>query len=220
MHPKLQQFIETFEREAEKSGSYRNNLGKYELLFLEQVWGPAFHFNYDGLHAEYPFLDHKGGHRFADFVYVKNGMRLVVEIDDLQSHARNVSQGDFSDHLSRQNDLVLSGWLILRFSAIQVAKHQQHCIAQLKQAIGHWWALAYSGDNVGINKLWDIRKSLVVHMAKRRDGKIKPSELAKEFNVSNRTAINWLSRFENEGILSRQPAQHRTTVYRLSSHSE
>jgi len=145
-----------------QNGSYRNKLGKYELLFLDQVWGPAFQYNCDGLHAEYPFLDYKGGHRFADFVNIKNDMRLVVEIDDLQSHAKNITQGDFGDHLSRQNDLVLSGWLILRFSALQVAKYQQQCISQLKQAIGHWWSLAYSGDCANSSQLWEFRKSVVI----------------------------------------------------------
>ncbi|NIK77994.1 very-short-patch-repair endonuclease [Paenibacillus castaneae] len=220
MHPNLISFIERFEREAALSSSYRSKLDISSISFLEQVWGPAFDHNYDGLRAEHPFVDHKGGQRFADFVYIKNGMRLVVEIDGFTTHARNISPAEFNDHLIRQNDLVLSGWIVLRFSAWQVKNHSQKCMFQLKQAIGHWWALTYSGESTKPTKLWEIRKQLLIQLAMRRDGKLKPSEVAREFQISNRTAIDWLQRFEQEGILRGQASKHRTTSYLLSSYNQ
>lgn len=123
MHDSLARFIEEFHRDAALNGKYRNKIGEIELLFLELVWGVAFNFNFDGLKVEHPFLDFKGGQRFADFVYVKNGIRLAIEIDGFTTHARDLSPGEFNDHLLRQNDLVLSGWMVLRFSAWQV-EHQ------------------------------------------------------------------------------------------------
>lgn len=219
MHPNLLRFIESFNREAALSGTYRNKLDKSSLAFLEYVWGPSFDYNYDGLRAEHPFEDHKGGQRFADFVFIKNGMRLVIEIDGFTTHARDISPAEFNDHLIRQNDLVLSGWIILRFSAWQVTNHSQRCMFQLKQAIGHWWSIAYSADSSKQAKLWDIRKQLLIQMAMRRDGKLKPSEVAKEFQISNRTAIDWLQRYEQEGVLKSQPAKQRTTAYLLTSYN-
>ncbi|MBD2868942.1 endonuclease domain-containing protein [Paenibacillus arenilitoris] len=217
MHPNLLRFIEAFERESAVSGSFRNKLDKSALTFLELVWGPAFDHNYDGLRAEHPFVDHKGGRRFADFVYVRHGMRLVVEVDGFTTHARDLSPGEFNDHLRRQNDLVLTGWIVLRFSAWQVANQPQACMSQLKQAIGHWWSITQAGHNAEASNVWDIRKRLLVQMAIRRDGMLKPGEVAREFQISNRTAIDWLQRFERDGVLRGDSSGQRITSYLLTT---
>lgn len=220
MHLNLSRFIETFEHEAALTGKFRNKLDKTALVFLDNVWGPAFDYSYDGLRAEFPFIDHKGGQRFADFVFVKNGVRLAIEVDGFTTHASQITPGEFNDHLSRHNDLAISGWLVLRFSAWQAANDAQRCIAQIKQAIGHWWTLAYSAETANADKLWDVRKQLIVQMAKRRDGKLKPSELAREFNISNRTAIDWLQRFVKEGLFVPKASGRRVTYYELTIHTK
>ncbi|MGO4541281.1 helix-turn-helix domain-containing protein [Paenibacillus sp. 2TAB19] len=217
MHPNLLRFIESFEHEASLTGKFRSKLDKTALVFLEQVWGAAFDYNYDGLRAEFPFIDHKGGQRFADFVFVKNGIRLAIELDGFTTHASQITPGEFNDHLTRQNALVLSGWLLLRFSAWQAAHDSQRCIAQIKQAIGHWWSVAYNGQSGYDAKLWETRKTLLIQLARRRDAKLKPSEVAREFQISNRTAIDWLRRYEREGIFCGQTSgQRRITFYTLS----
>ncbi|XEC95595.1 hypothetical protein AB6A23_03210 [Paenibacillus tarimensis] len=190
-------------------------LGKAELIFLEEVWGPAFNYDYNGLKAEYPFRDLKGGQRFADFVYVRNGVRLMIEIDGYTTHARDISPGDFNDHLTRQNDMVLSGWLLLRFSAWQVEKRPQICQRQLKQAIGHWWSLTYGKLSSAEMDLWEMRKQLIIQLAIRKGGKVKPVDLADEFNISNRTAIDWLQKLEKEGLVDGYSPNQRVVYYRL-----
>ncbi|ACS99557.1 DUF559 domain-containing protein [Paenibacillus sp. JDR-2] len=217
-NPALQQFIESFEREALLKGSFRNKLERSQLFFLERVWGPAFGDNFDGLKAEHPFLDHKGGQRFCDFVYVKNGMKLVIEIDGFTTHARDISPAEFQDHLSRQNDLVLSGWLVLRFSAWQVEHQPQQCIVKVKQAIGHWWSLTYQRDLKQTTNIWEIRKQWIIQMALRQQGKIRPGDVAQEFQISNRTAVDWLHRLETAKLLQRLPAKHRVTTYVLADY--
>jgi transposase len=53
-------------------------------------------------------------------------------------------------------------------------------------------------------------------MAMRRNGRIKPGEVADEFKISNHTAGVWLKRFEKEGSFSVVPNQVRSTVYLLT----
>ncbi|MUT64321.1 endonuclease domain-containing protein [Paenibacillus sp. NEAU-GSW1] len=218
MHPNTDRFIEQFNREAALNGKYRNKLGKIELRFLETVWGPAFDFSYEGLKAEHPFIDYKGGQRFADFVFVKHGVRLVIEIDGFTTHARDVSPGEFNDHLQRQNDLVLSGWMVLRFSAWQVENQPKQCERQIKQAIGQWWSQAYRQEFDHSSQVWESRKQLVIQMAMRKDGKIKASDLAGPFQISNRSASNWLRRFESDGAIVPIPSPYRVTSYRLANY--
>lgn len=219
MNEALERFIDEFNRDAALNGKYRNKLGRIEMMFLEQVWGPSLHFNYSGLKAEHPFTDYKGGQRFADFVYVKNGIRLVMEIDGFTTHARDITPGEFNDHLMRQNDLILSGWLVLRFSAWQVENQPKLCERQIKQAIGQWWTQTHGGDHgSSIGHIWDTRKRLVIQMAMQRDGRIKPSELVSQFQISNRTAVNWLKRFEQDGILLPSPSPQRISIYCLPNY--
>jgi hypothetical protein len=214
-HPNLRLFIEQFEREAANKGLYRNKLGEAELLFLQEVWGPAFQYNYEGLRAEYPLKDFKGGQRFADFVYIHNGIKLLLEIDGFTTHARNISPGDFDDHLTRQNDLILSGWLVLRFTAHQVEKNASVCQRQIKQAIGHWWSLTHATLSTKDSDIWTFRRQYVVHLAFRNKGLVTPSQVSTAFDISKVSSIHWLKRFSEEGLFTPVGPTTRVRTYML-----
>ncbi|MDF2652542.1 MAG: hypothetical protein K0Q73_8347 [Paenibacillus sp.] len=215
IHPNLHAFIEKFEREAVLKGLYRNKLGTTEYNFLLKVWGPAFQHNFDGLHAEYPLKDFKGGVRFADFVYIRNGIKLLIEIDGFTTHARNISPGDFDDHLARQNDLILSGWLILRFSANQAEKDPYICQRQIKQAIGHWWSLTQGTLTADDTNIWMLRKQYLIHLAHRHNGRIRPADVSEAFRISSATSSSWLKRFTEEGHFQPIKQAARVTHYAL-----
>jgi len=216
MHPSLARFISDFEEESRQKGRYRHKIGAAERMFLENVWGPVFRFNFEGLRAEYPFIDAKGGERFIDFMYCRGNFRLMIEIDGFTTHARNISPSEFDDHLDRQNDLLLSGWLLIRFSARQVDNQEKKCQAKLQQALGHLWSSSHGGLTSKDVQAWDIRKHAIRQMAARNDGIIRPSDVAKEFKLHIRTAQLWLKRFSREGILIPVTGVVRTTAYQLA----
>jgi hypothetical protein len=216
MHPKTLQFQQKLEREAALMGSHRKILGKSELAFLEEVWLPAMNGDTEGLHAEYPLKDFKGGQRFIDFVYTKNRIRLIIEIDGFTTHVRDISVAEYDDHLTRQNDLILAGWLVMRFSANLVERKPQICQRQLKQAIGHWWAITrmvMSSDDVD---LWELREQRVVQMAIESGGSIRPAQLAEAFRISNSTAAAWMRKFTDRGVFTPIIVQKRITKYKLT----
>jgi len=214
MHPNLKKFIADFEREAALSGSYRKRLGSGELRFLEMVWGPAFDHDYTGLQAEYPFKDAKGGQRFADFVYVRQGIKLIIEIDGFTTHLRDISPGEFDDHLARQNELVLSGWLVLRFSLRQIERYAPVCVRQLKQAIGHLWSLSASRYTSGAAR-WHTRRQAIIQLAMHGEGTVRPVDIASSFGIGPRTAASWLKRAAAEGMLEPASGTARITAYKL-----
>lgn len=217
MNQFVQQFIDQFQRKAALNGSFRAKLGNAEIAFLEQVWGPAFQYEFTGLKAEYPFKDFKGGQRYADFVYVRGGMKLVIEIDGFTTHARDITPGEFDDHLMRHNDLVLSGWLLLRFSAAQVSQRPLICQRQLKQAIGHWWSITQTSAAGAHNDLWQLRLQQVTRIALQQGGSVRPVDLTSGLGTHPRTAAKWLKRFEQTGALQPAKGQKRTTRYILNS---
>lgn len=214
-HPNLRAFIEQFEREATRLGSYRSKLGEVEMLFLRQVWGPGFQFNFGGLRAEYPFRDFKGGQRFIDFVYILHGIKLLIEIDGFTTHARNISPAEFDDHLARQNDLVLAGWIVLRFSANQVERTPQVCQRQIKQAIGHWWSLTHGRLTAKEADHWSLRRNCLIDLANRHSGRLTPIQVADEFEISRTSAVQWIRRFVDEGLFTAQDQVKRVRSYTL-----
>lgn len=218
-HPMVTAYIQAYEREAQISGSYRKTLGKLERLFLENVWGPVMQYQFTGLKAEYPLKDLKGGQRFADFVYVRNGLRLMIELDGYTTHARDISPGEFDDHLSRQNDMVLTGWLLLRFSYHQVEKRPLSCQGQLKQAIGHWWTTTTGATHSKGGDMWYHRRLLLISLAVRNNGILKPADVAHAFEVSSKSACLWLKKFTEDGTFLTPQANKRTTKYTLAHYA-
>lgn len=219
IHPSLVRFVQEFEEVSRRKGRYRNKIGHAELLFLENVWGPLFQFNFEGLTAEYPFVDAKGGERFVDFMYNRGNLRLMIEIDGFTTHAKHLSPSEFEDHLDRQNDLLLSGWLLIRFSARQVEQNPAHCQNKLQQALGSLWISTHGGLSSNDLHTWDIRKHAVIQLATRQEGWVRPVDVAKAFKLHLRTAQLWMKRFANEGSFIREGGAQRTTRYRLSQQS-
>jgi hypothetical protein len=214
MHPEVVRFIAMFEQEAVRKGLYRKQLGKSEQLFLEFVLGPALQYDFTGLSAEYPLKDFKGGDRFIDFVLIKEGMRIIYEIDGFTTHARDISPGEFDDHLRRQNELILSGWFILRFSTNQVERRAEYCQKQILQAIGHWWSLSHALDSKGAYS-WAERKKRIIQLALRNKGTIRAKEVEVEFGLVHRTALNWLNRLVKENAVTPIKPKERIVAYQL-----
>lgn len=208
MHPLVEAFVRRMETEAVRKGSYRSKMGKNEIEFLEQVWGPEF----EGLSMEYPLKDYKGGDRFADFIYVRGSLKLLIEMDDFTTHAKEISPGDFSDHLYRQNDFVLAGWTILRFTPYQVRKFPVVCRRQLKQAIGTWWVNTQAGNRFNRANMY---RSRLVQLAIQEGRPIRAAEAARELQVSRNAARRWLQIFAEEGGFIPVRANQRVTGYLL-----
>ncbi|WP_188546826.1 DUF559 domain-containing protein [Rhodococcoides trifolii] len=70
------------------------------------------------------------GRYFGDFVDFR--ARVVVEIDGREFH---ISPDAFNNDRSRQNHLMLSGWLILRYSAVQVMANMDRVIDQIMAVV-------------------------------------------------------------------------------------
>jgi len=211
----VSKFIERFELRASQAGQHRNRVGKSEIAFLEHVWGPAFNYDFSGLEPEYLLKDFANSNRYADFVYIKNGIRLLIEIDGFHTHARDLSLKEFDDHLMRQNDLVLQGWIILRFSPNLVDKHPMLCQSRITQAIGYWWANRNKQDDLQETELWTYRRKLVTDLAQRYDGVLRTNDIMTYFNISLRTAHNWMVRFAEGGLFVPIRPNKKILAYQL-----
>lgn len=217
MHPEVKKLVERYEAEARRKRWIRRTVGYSEILFLETVLGPALNYNFEGLHIEYPFLDAKGGQRFVDFYFERGEIRIVFEIDGFTTHARNITPSEFDDHLDRQNDLLEMGWHLLRFSTTRIELDPHFCRERVKKAIGFAWTRSNRHASDLRGELWRQRFLQCQELALKSKGPLKPREVGRAFDVSTKTAREWLQRFSKEGYFRQVKKTQRVVGYQLYS---
>lgn len=77
------------------------------------------------------------GVRKVDFAFMTmDGQKVAIELDGYDAHVSKLSREKFDRQLNRQNELVLSGWQLLRFSFDQCVRGQAYCIDTVKALFG------------------------------------------------------------------------------------
>lgn len=88
------------------------------------------------IHANYELSLPGGSTRFIDFAIIGSNIRIAIEIDGYSYHAEGmIDRKAFDDQLSRQNEIVLLGWKILRFSFNQINNFPNICQDQLRRLL-------------------------------------------------------------------------------------
>ncbi|MUT66185.1 DNA-binding response regulator [Paenibacillus sp. NEAU-GSW1] len=198
-------------RKGEAARRLVDALGHAEKLFVENVWFPAFE-ELNDLHPEYEVSDFKDGTRFIDFAYIKNGIRLAIEIDGFKSHAADLNRWQFSDSRMRQNHLILDGWSILRFSYDDMKDKPMTCIQLLRQFMGSRRLLPDYGDG-NSNRLLERE---VLRLALHLGRPIKPIDIQTSLQIGRRKTESVLSRLQAGGYLSPLGDGPRNCLYELN----
>lgn len=179
-----------------------------EILFLKQIWWPLFrHFQY--LHPEYEVDDFKDGKKYLDFAYIRPGIRICFEIDGYGPHSRNISRWNFSDNLERQNQLVIDGWTVMRFSYDQVKERPRRCQQIVQQVIGKWL-----GDELGQVTL-SLTEKEMLRLAIQKGEPIFPKEFEAHLNLSEKTIKKLLGQLVAKKMLFPASGVNRIRSYRV-----
>ncbi|MEH7275419.1 DNA-binding response regulator, partial [Neobacillus vireti] len=175
---------------------------------LKQVWWPLFsQFRY--LHPEYEVDDFKDGKRYLDFAYIRPAIRICLEVDGYGPHLKNISRWQFSDSLERQNQLVIDGWTVIRFSFDQVNEKPRRCQQIVQQVIGRCL-----GDELDQTSLSFLEKE-VLRLAIRKGEAISPIEVEKYLKLSDKTVKKVLSELVDKKMLIPASGTKRVRTYRL-----
>lgn len=83
--------------------------------------------------ANHPVLD-RSGRVVAEIDFAHLDLRIAIEVDGRAFHSDRRS---FERDRARQNDLVLRGWLVLRFTWEQITTKPEWVIAEIREAIAH-----------------------------------------------------------------------------------
>src|SRR4051812_33211686 len=92
-----------------------------EKLFVNDFLFPLLGANLNKIIPQHPFLDSTGRARRIDFAYISDGARLALEVNGETYHAEGIIPNDmFDDNLFRQNEILNSGYKLIRFSYNQL----------------------------------------------------------------------------------------------------
>lgn len=115
----------------------QTKMNDIERTFVEDVFYPyAGENGLDFLQAQTPFEDSECRTRKLDFTITTNRYNYVIEIDGYTYHAEGASRVSpeyFDDLLVKHNDLILNGYILVRFSYNQIRNHPDLCINTLRR---------------------------------------------------------------------------------------
>ncbi|MBP3962467.1 DNA-binding response regulator [Paenibacillus sp. DLE-14] len=183
--------------------------GHSERLFLQQVWYPAIR-SFDHLFGEYEVADFKDGSRYLDFAYIREPIKLAIEIDGYGPHSAKVSRWQFSDSLMRQNHLIIDGWQLLRFSYDDIAERPRMCEQILQQFMGCWLGGVYHrGRPRGASELLEAE---VLRYGLRLNRPLRPRDVMELLQISREKAYHLLHQMLLNNLL--RPAGKGTKTIR------
>lgn len=196
-------------RSGERLRRIREGHGYAEKLFLEQVWWPAIgHFRH--LHPEYEVKDYQDGARFIDYAYIRPPYRIAFEIDGYGPHLRDVDRWRFGDHLMRQNQLVLDGWKIFRFSFDDLVRKERRCQQMVLHLMGRWYGEREEAPTL-LGRELDIAR-----LAAGSVEPVTPTAVAAYLGIRPENARKWLSRMVANGVLRPASGERRIRSYVLT----
>lgn len=179
-----------------------------EKMFLEKVWWPLFH-NFEQLHPEYEVHDFKDGQRYLDFAYLRPSIKICFEIDGYGPHIKQMSRWQFSDSLERQNQLMIDGWKVIRFSYDQVNEHPRRCQQVTQQMIS-----MMLGHGFGQLQLSIVERE-IVRFALNHGNTFSPGDIRGLLKVSQKTAKKILSGMVEKKVIHPELGKKRIHRYRL-----
>lgn len=122
-------------RDGERRLRLEKGFGYGERLFVENVWLPAFGGLKD-LHPEYEVVDIFEGRRFIDFAFLREGIRVGIEVDGYGPHYAKLSRDQFSNQWVRHMQLMNLGWHLIRISVDDLTDRALLWQRQLQQFLG------------------------------------------------------------------------------------
>lgn len=144
-----------------------------------------------------------------DFAYIRPAIRICLEVDGYGPHLKSISRWQFSDNLERQNQLVIDGWTVIRFSYDQVKEQPRRCQQIVQQVIGRWL-----GDELDQTSLSFLEKE-VLRLAIRKGETLYPMEIEEYLKLSDKTVKKILSQLVDKKMLIPASGTMRIRSYRL-----
>lgn len=182
-----------------------------EKLFLSQAWYPAIG-NFDDLHPEYEVFDYQDGNRYLDHAFIRYPYKIDWETDAYGTHWSKISRKQYDDGLERQNQIVLDGWKVFRFSVDQLNEQPRKCQQFIQQVMGR----LYSGSMKPALQL-SLKEREIVRMAVRLNRPTKATDVCNLLGIGRKQASGLLKSLAFHAVLAPASGSERVRTYRLGT---
>jgi hypothetical protein len=202
------------QRKARKGEALRRlneGHGHSEKLFAQEVWWPAIG-NFDFLHAEYEVANFRDGNYYLDHAYIRPPYIIDWEVDDFNSHGKNITRRGFDYDRNRQNHLMLDGWKIYRFSLDAIKERPRQCQQFVLQVMGSLYG-GYTGDTPPLS----LKQREIMRLALRLQRPFAPMEVCVQLGIGNRHTRDLLHDLVKIGLLEIAGGHSRARSYRVTS---
>ena len=111
-----------------------------ERLFIDDFLYPLLGSNIQNIEPQHPFLDRSGKCRYIDFAYHGPLNKIALEVNGETYHAEEIiPDATFDDNLFRQNEILRSGYQLVRYSYSQLQSLQWRGVIQesLRELFGN-----------------------------------------------------------------------------------
>jgi very-short-patch-repair endonuclease len=122
-------------REGDRNRRLKEGFRYAEESFVREIWWPAFG-DLTFLHPEFEVVDVLEGRRFIDFAYLRDGVKIGIEIDGYGPHLTKISRDQFSNQFLRDMQLRNLGWSMIHLSADDTTDRPSLWRRLLQQFIG------------------------------------------------------------------------------------
>lgn len=185
--------------------------GYGEKLLLQQAWWPVLG-TLENLHPEYEIIGADGEHYFIDLAYLRSPGPTALESDSYSSHARDIDRDQFARALDRQNEIVLTGWNILRFSIDKLKEDPRACQNTIRRMLVCWYG-EESQHMDGLN----IYQRELVRTAIRSSSPISVADACQLLGKKERFTRETLHSLVTMNVFEAASGNERIRTYQLSS---
>ncbi|MCU6711782.1 DNA-binding response regulator [Paenibacillus sp. J5C_2022] len=190
--------------------------GHAESDFAKKIWLEAVE-DFSYLHPEYEVCDYRDRSRFLDFAYIRPPYRICIEIDGYSWHNRNISRRQFSDDLFRQNDLIMDGWIMIRFSYDDVKDNPRLCQQYVQQLLGKLYGSNKSDPIMG--HILPVQREILRFISRQTGNQIcSPMQIATSLSLHPSTVRRNMKQLVSVGLLEGASATQAAYIrrYRLT----
>lgn len=114
--------------------SVNDTCSEAERLFCRDVLSQALP---GGFYSSQYMVCLPSGVRKIDFAFRSpDNRKIAIEMDGYGPHVANLTREKFDEQLIRQNELILDGWQVLRFSFDQCVNQAADCVAAIRSLVG------------------------------------------------------------------------------------
>lgn len=169
-------------RKGERLDALKRGHGFGNQLFVEKIWWPLAG-NFNDLHPEYEVKDWRGWPYFADFMWKKGAVRIIIEIMDYGSHGtdrvkyrRDLNRGLF---LQSQNCSLYS------ISLDELKENPSFILFALRNVFSPYLMVEEG------TRTFSKSERAIMRTAVHHDRLIRPTIAAKELGLHPRTVIKY-----------------------------